>query len=281
MKQVLLAFVPVLAMVAVTGCSGNSSTSPFGADPDFASIQARMDKPDGTFNGSSSVFDQFNSAQSGANSANIAGAPGTSSSSSGGSSTSTASYRSHSTALRLLDDTQSGLSSSCSAMQHGDLTGSCACPGGGNFSYDFSEYQAAAKTSGITDVTLRVAMSQCVSTNNDMVDGHEFVHLHQDTSKGSVPDDSALIVVDVTARTAGVTHSLDANMLLATNASGSSVSIAVQVDDGWIVVQANASADGTSGSYGVRDKNGTWTCSVSNGAGSCTGTNGQVQQVKP
>jgi hypothetical protein len=272
MKQLLLAVVPVVAMFA-TGCSSGSSASPFGADPDFQSIKARMDHPDGTFNSSnaSSVFAQFSTSQSGSSAASVSGAPGAASSTTG-----TASYRLHSTGLRLMDASFA----SCPAMQHGDLTGTCSCPGGGNLTYDFSEYQNASKSGQVADVTARVAMSQCVEQNGDMVDGKEFLHAHQDTT-GAVADNSILMVADMTARLSGVTHTLDLNMLLEQNAMGESVQIAVQVDDGWVVVAASASADGKTGSYTIRDKNGSWSCSVTNGAGMCTGTGGQSATFKP
>jgi hypothetical protein len=267
MKQLLLAFVPVVALFA-TGCSGSNSTSPFGADPDFQSIKTHMDHPDGTFSGSnaSAVFNQFSSSQSGSSAASVPGAP-----SSGA--TSAMSYRTH--GLRLMDASFN----SCPALQHGDLTGTCSCAGGGNFAYDFSEYQNASKSGQVADVTARIAMNQCVEANGDSLDGKEFLHAHQDTTSGTA-DNSILVVADMSAKIAGVQHTLDLNMLMEQNASGSSVSIAVQVDDGWVVVQAQSSADGKNGSYTIKDKNGSWSCSMTNGVGQCTGTGGQTASFK-
>jgi len=276
MKSVLAAFVPVAALfvaATVSGCSGGNSSSPFGADPNFTQIQARMTHPDGTFNPSkaSSVFSQYGSLQS---SSSAAGTAGGSSASSG--SSSTASYRPN--GLRL-QDALGDASGTCSDVKQGNLTGTCACPGGGNFAYDFSEYKSAQSSSGgSADVTARVAFAQCVSTNNDMIDGKEFVHAHVDKSAGQ-SDANFMLVLDATLRVAGVTHTVDVNALFDANSStGAKVQIAVQVDDGWVVVEAASSADGKSGSFTVRDKDGSWTCSATNGAGTCTGTDGVAHQ---
>lgn len=272
MKSVLAAFVPVAALVVaatVTGCSGGSSSSPFGADPNFTQIQARMTHPDGTFNPSkaSSVFSQYGSLQSSSSAAGTAGGSGA---------TKTASYRPNGLKLQ---DALGDASGTCSDVKQGNLTGNCACPGGGSFAYDFSEYRSAQQSgNGSADVTARVAFSQCVSSNSDMIDGKEFVHAHVDKSAGQ-SDASFMLVLDATLRAQGVTHTVDVNALFDANSTtGAKVQIAVQVDDGWVVVEASASADGKSGSFTVRDKNGSWTCSASNGAGSCTGSDGVAHQ---
>lgn len=269
MKSVLVAIVPVVAVFVATGCSGGSSSSPFGADPNFTQIQARMTHPDGTFNPAkaSGVFSQYGSLQSSSSTAGVAGKSG-----GAASSTSAMSYRPNGLKLQ---DAMGDASHSCSDIKQGNLTGTCACPGGGTFAYDFSEYKSAQQGgSGSADVTARVAMTQCVSATGDMIDGKEFVHAHVDKS-AAASDASFMLVLDATLRVQGVTHTVDVNALFdESSTTGAKVQIAVQVDDGWVVVLASASADGKSGSYTVRDKNGSWTCSASNGTGSCTGTDG-------
>jgi hypothetical protein len=268
MKSALVALVPValFASVFATGCSGSSS-SPFGADPNFTQIQSRMAHPDGTFapQKAGNVFSQFGSLQSSSSSAGVAGSSATPTSS-------TKSYRPN--GLKLAD-AMGDAKNTCTDMKQGNLTGNCACPGGGSFAYDFSEYKAQQSgANGSADVTARVAMSQCVSSNGDMIDGKEFVHLHADKSSAA-SNASFLLVLDATLRVGGVSHTVDVNALFDESSStGTKVQIAVQVDDGWVVVEASASADGKSGSYTVRDKNGSWTCSATNGAGSCTGADG-------
>ncbi len=264
MKSVLVAFVPVVAVFVATGCSGGSSSSPFGADPNFTQIQSRMSHPDGTFNPAKagSVFGQYGSLQSSSSSAGVAGKSG---------STSTASYRPNGLKLQ---DAMGDASHSCTDIKQGNLTGNCACPGGGTFAYDFSEYKSAQGSNGSADVTARVAMSSCVSANGDMIDGKEFVHAHVDKS-AAASNASFMLVLDATLRVQGVTHTVDVNALFdESSTTGAKIQIAVQVDDGWVVVEASASADGKSGSYTVRDKAGSWTCSATNGAGTCTGSDG-------
>ncbi len=265
MKSVLAAFVPVVAIFVASGCSGAPS-SPFGADPNFTQIQSRMTHPDGTFNPAKAggVFSQYGSLQSSSSSTGVAGK-------SSGSSTA-ASYRPNGLKLQ---DAMGDATATCSDIKQGALTGSCGCPGGGTFTYDFSEYKSAQQGSnGTADVTARVALSQCVSTNGDMIDGKEFVHAHMDKS-AAAQDASFMLVLDATLRVQGVSHTVDLNALFdQSSTAGSKIQIAVQVDDGWVVVEASASADGKSGSYTVRDKNGSWICSASNGTGTCTGTDG-------
>jgi hypothetical protein len=253
-------YTTLFALVAV-GCSSGSSSDPFGPDPDYAAIDQRFASPDGTLtNGNAgSVFSRYSDDKQTSQDIDVSGAAGASSSSSSSSSV-------HSQSLRVLDLAQSGGSTSCSALEHGDTTGSCACADGGSFSYDFSGVRELQSSSGPIDVSLKMRFSSCVS-KGIAIDGREFLRLHADRGGTGKVDENSVgmtLIADITATKGTETHHID----LAARLSKGDVEIAVQVDDGWITIRSDG--DG----YVVRDRNGTWRCH----AGTCASSTGDTRK---
>lgn len=259
-------FASILVLAAV-GCSSSNGSDPFGPDPDYAAIDQRFASPDGTFTNANagSVFSKYGDNKQTSQDVDMSGATsGSSSSSSSGV---------HSQALKVLDLAQTGGSTSprCIALEHGDETGSCSCPDGGSFAYDFTGARALQNASGPIDVSLKLRLEACAS-KGIVIDGREFVRLHADRAAGGKVDEKsvgALLVADITARKGAETHTID----LAARFESGQVEIAIQVDDGWITIRGDGE------SFVVRDRNGTWTCQKSaTGGGSCTNATGETRK---
>jgi hypothetical protein len=255
----------------LAGCSSTATNDPFGADPDYASIQSRFSTPDGTFNAANakSVFARYSDDQKTSQDIDVGGAAKV-----GGGGTGTTSSGLKSQALHLLDLAESGSATSprCTSIEHGDTTGSCSCEGGGSFTYDFSGIREAQQSSGPIDVSLKLRVDGC-STQGLRLDGREFVRVHFDRGGGKIDANSAsvLLVADITATKDAESHRID----LAARVTQSTFEIALRVDDGWITIKGSGTAD--DGSFTVRDRDGSWTCTVVSGAGTCTGSSGETR----
>ncbi len=255
-------FASAILAVAAVACGSSSTTDSFGPDPDYAAIDQRFESPDGTFTSANagSVLAKYSDQKQTSKDVDVGGTTGGSGSSS--------SSGVHSNALRVLDLAETGSSSypACAALQHGDEVGSCGCPEGGSFAYDFSGARALQNSSGPVDVALKLRLSSCAS-KGIVLDGREFVRLHADRAAGGKVDENSvglLLVADITARKGAETHTID----LAARLRNGQYEIAIQVDDGWLTIR------GDGDSYVVRDRNGTWTCQ----AGSCTSNTGESRK---
>jgi hypothetical protein len=248
----------VSAISFVVGCGSSSSGDPFGAEPDYGAVKAHFDHPDGTF-GSGNAASVFASS-TGSGSANVGNvfAPSGGSSSPGGGNVATKSK-----SLRILGD---GSAFHCTALEAGQRSGSCACPTSGSFSYQIDGAQTASGQS--SDVTMKLRIDACAA-GDTVVDGHEFLHMTSSSAGGNASY-SMLFVVDIDVRKGAESHHWD----LQESYSNGKVELAARVDDGWVVVVASTSSDGTSGTFTVRDRNGSWTCTETAGAGSCTSDKG-------
>ncbi|MDB4934807.1 MAG: hypothetical protein JWP87_1779 [Labilithrix sp.] len=277
-----LTCLPLLAFaslgVVLVGC-GSDASDPFGPDPDYASVQQRFTSPTGTVNerNMGSVFAQYAEKRSTSSQAAFSGATslgGMGGAAGGGASGSPQTGGVQSKALQLLDLAETGSSSSlqCSALAHGDVTGSCSCPDGGSFDYDFSGFRAVQQSSGPIDASLKVRFEAC-QLSGVGIDGREFVHVHGERGGASfdAKSFSMLLIADFTVTKGAETHSLD----LAAMISNGTMELAVKVDDGWVTIRAtNGDA---AGSFELRDRNGTWTCDVKDGAGTCKNANGETR----
>ena len=266
--KIVLGFVATAALaLAIGGCGSSSGGGDgLGGGPDFAAVQARFDKPDGTFSSGNAaqVLQHGTDGSSSTADLNLAGG----STSSTGSSTTTKSM-----GLQLLDAASVRPSSSpfgaCSALASGQRSGSCACPAGGSIDYDITgSGQAGAGTNGV----MSFRMNACAS-GDTTIDGTEYIDIHSDTSDQQHPLYSMLLAIDATVTNAGVSKHID----LQWRYSNGVTEIAVKVDDGWVVVGISSSANGQSGTWSVRDKNGSWTCTLANGHGTCSGSNGETR----
>ncbi len=256
--------------LGLAACS-SSNDDPFGPDPDYATLDKHFTSPNGTFTNANagSAFSKYGDARQSSQQVDVGGATAA-----GGGGTSSTAQGLHSQALRILDMGKSGAATTCSALAHGDTTGSCACPAGGSFQYDFSGIRALQESStGPIDVALKVRLNACVS-DAWTLDGREFVRLHADRTGSTVDLNSLsmLLVADFTASKGAETHTLD----LAARYQKGDIEIAIQVDDGWITIAG--SSNGTDGTFTVRDRDGSWTCNVVGKAGSCTGSNGDTRK---
>jgi hypothetical protein len=145
---------------------------------------------------------------------------------------------------------------------------SCACSGGGTYSVSVASAQA-------NDVEETIAYNQCDFANDanatETIDG---TLQFEDASNGS---QSVIIyagTIDETLTPPGTTTQIDLNFaeingMLAYDVTISSGNVLVSENGNW-----DPSTD--SGSFTVTDKSGTWTCTVTDDVGSCTGSSGQT-----
>ena len=254
------------------GCSGSESSDPFGAEPDYATLKQRISSPTGTLDARNmgGLFARY-SEQRGTSSIGSIGisSPKTASADEESAAT-TSSSGTHSQALRILGG-GSSLTSSCGAIAQGTTTGSCSCPEGGSFTYDFSGLTTVQQSTGPIDASIKVRFDSCRMKDLGL-DGREFVRLHADRGGAKVDMKSLelLLVADLTVSKGAETHTLD----LAALVRNGQFELAVSVDDGWVTVSSTSS--GAGGSFVVRDRNSTWTCNVVNGAGSCKDDKGNT-----
>jgi len=263
--------------LVVVGCGGSDSSDPFGPEPDYASVQQRISSPTGTVSerNVSALFSRYSEQSDTSAVANlgIGKSTGTSTSSGTGSGTGTGSATTQSQALHILGGS-SGLTASCTALTQGNVTGSCSCPSGGSFTYDFSGLRSVQQSSGPIDASLKVRFDGC-QMNNLGLDGREFVHFHANRGGSSIDVNSLdlVIVADLTVTKAAETHTIDLAAILRQG----QLEIAIAVDDGWVTIRATSSGTAGTGSFVVRDRNGSWTCDVTNGSGTCHDENGNTR----
>jgi hypothetical protein len=252
--------------LVVAGCSGSDSSDPFGAEPDYASVQQRIASPTGTIGerNLSSLFSKYSEQNDTSSMANLGLGKSTGTATSTGSGT-TGTATTHSQSLHILGG-GSGLTASCTALAQGNLTGSCSCPSGGSFAYDFSGLRSVQQSTGPIDASIKVRFEGC-HMNDVGLDGREFVHIHANRGASSIDVSSLdlVLVADLTVSKAAETHTIDLAAILRQG----QMEIALAVDDGWVTIKATSSGTSGSGSFVVRDRNGSWTCDVNNGSGTC------------
>ncbi len=255
--------------LVVAGCSGSDSSDPFGAEPDYASIQQRIASPTGTIGerNMSSLFSKYSEQSDMSAASNLGLGKST------GTPTATGTGTTHSQALHILGG-GGNLTASCSALAQGQLAGTCGCPSGGSFTYDFNGIRSVQQSSGPIDASLKVRFDGC-HMNDLGLDGREFVHFHANRGGSSVDLSSLdlVIVADLTVSKGAETHTIDLAAILRQG----QLELAVAVDDGWVTIRGTSSGTPGSGSFVVRDRNGTWTCDVNNGAGTCHDGSGNTR----
>ena len=257
--------------LVVAGCGGSDSSDPFGPEPDYAAVQQRIQSPTGTVSerNMSAVFSRYSEQRDASALGNVGlGTSKSTSSTSTGTGSGTATT--HSQALHILGG-GSGLTASCAALAQGNVTGSCACPSGGSFAYDFSSLRYVQQSTGPIDASMKVRFDACHM--NDMgLDGREFVHVHGVRSGSSVDLSTfdVVLVADLTVSKGAETHTID----LAAVLHNGQMEIAVAVDDGWVTISATSSG---AGSFMVRDRTGSWACTGTQGAGTCHDEHGNTK----
>lgn len=262
--------------VVAVGCSGSGASDPFGAEPDYAAVQQRIASPTGTVSerNLSAVFSRYAEQRDMSSLGNVGFGSSTSSTTTATGGTATGgTATTHSQALHILGGS-SGLTASCSALAQGGLTGQCSCPSGGTFTYDLNSLRSAQQSTGPIDATIKVRFDAC-QVNDLGLDGREFVHFHANRG-GTTLDLDALdvvLVADLTVSKAAETHTLDLAAIL----HQGQMAIAIAVDDGWVTIQGTSTGTAGAGSFVVRDRNGTWTCDVTNGSGTCHDDQGNTR----
>lgn len=246
-----------VASACAVGCGADPS-DPFGPEPDFGSVESRFSDPDGTFGAANAAatLAAYDDQRSATSEVDVGGTASLGGSGDG------AGIKPKS--LQLLDMAERGSSGAlrCAALAHGDTQGTCACPGGGSFRYDFTGVRSMQQARGPVDVTLKLRLTQCASAKDLTIDGTEIVRVHADGGAGKADLGSLrmLLVADLVATRAGMSHAVS----ITARIDGSAFDVAVRVDDGWVVV--GRSASGAAGSFRVRARNGTWSCAD----GTCT-----------
>ena len=227
-----------LVACALAGCGGGggASGSTFGPDPDFATLDARLSTPTGTL--AAGTVEAAVSALDAVQSPSLS-------------------------IDALVQVTPSN--TSCQALGHRDASGTCACPNGGTFAYDFSELADGAPATGA--VTLRLKLDRC-AVGDRVLDGAEFAH-----REGGV----------TTARAAQLTVTRGAAAVdIAVWSAGAGLWARATGSDGAIIVGApqESPRDGASRSVVVKDRSTTWTCTVTDAEERCSNPQGGERDGK-
>jgi hypothetical protein len=258
-KPALATAVGALALSGLAGCGSSSSHDPFGPEPDFASIEARAARPTGTLapGREASLLGEFATRRSGSTSLDVGAAGVSAGGDSGGL---------QGQALRALD--LDGSFTSCSDLRGGRTVGSCACPDGGTFAYDFSGMQQR----NLQEYVLKMRFDDC-GRGGAWVDGRSFMKLRASTT--SRTDVFMILSLDAMVSAHAKTHAVKGDFVY----QNGSYSLSMQVDDGYITVSSK-SFNGSTGTVTVRDRSTTWTCTVANGRGTCSSTAGESRTLE-
>lgn len=259
-----LALSTSLVVAFAAGCSSGGASDPFGPDPDFDSAAARFEKPTGTLSKGNApgVFGSFDKQKQDADGASVLGTPDV------GASSDESDGAIQTRAIRLLDE-DGFEGSSCQALLRKETSGTCACPGGGSFSYDVGSLASLQESTGPFDARMRIRFAQCTSDRMS-IDGRFFLRVEGDREGKRVVSDSVrmLMAIDALVTKGAETHDVDLLMKIAKG----ELWLSVQVDDGWVNVRASRKDDGSGVLY-VEAKNGSYRCERrADGRGTCVGT---------
>jgi hypothetical protein len=145
--------------------------------------------------------------------------------------------------------------SACPAQQAGALSGTCACPGGGSYSYAITRTQEP----DVIDADASWQFASCVS-GTATYDGALTAYV-QATPDGSQMVGDQFMTFAATSTTGSVTTKIDA----AIKESGVTKDIAVPLDGGWVVLRVDAPPR-----LYILDRAGQWTCDGATIATTCT-----------
>jgi hypothetical protein len=240
----LSGFGGLLIAVCATGCGGGGDSKPSG--PDFSTLQKEYTHPSGTLAATDkdAIIAALDSQSASAGAGILSAPPGLSNAKGPG--------------PHVLDTTPT-----CGTPTSSGET--CTCPGGGS-------YAVSVGSSSSNGATGTVSYKMCnEGTAADAI-----------TLTGNVSFDESLSPmifiysgsIDETLSSPPTTLHVDLNYALI----GDMLSYNVTVGDGNVLVQASADWDTTTktGSFTVVTKDGTTMCTLTNGAGSCTGAGGTV-----
>lgn len=274
--RVGLVVASAVAMGSALGACSSAPSDPYGPSPDFNQLQAKYDHPSGTFarGSEAAVFGSYTSQRGGG-----ANQYGITTNGAGGGATDNAGSGVTTKSLRILDNA-GGTSSAtwCSALAHGDASGSCACPSGGTVYYDMSGVQQlrAQHGAGPIDITLRLRYDAC-AIETTKIDGHEFAKM-KSVGAPSAADLEMLLDAHFRVSAPGLSEKVDLDLFYVDGKWW----IAVGVDDGFIVVGSGSGYSGATktGTIYVRERGASWTCTLANGHGTCTSDQGETRSVQ-
>jgi len=278
---------------SLAGCS--TSSSPFGADPDFAAIESRFRSPTGTFDQSkagstlASYNDQKKNADSkGSVTGGAGGTKGVSPKATGlalrsmkkltlanGSSSSyseSSESSSHSSTTTVETD-----DSTCADLNAKKYSGNCACKNGGSYDYDFESARALETyKGGPIDVIMRAKFNDCAQ-DEVAVDGPLFVSMHASgaASDGSLSEQRLIMDAKLHGKQGTEEHDLAFTVLV----EESKIWMSITVDDGNVVISTSSDWSGESGAVTIRDRDHTYNCSLKDGDGTCTLEDGDKMPV--
>lgn len=264
----LTSLVALLAAIEV-GCVASDAEA-FGAAPSFAEVEQRLEAPTGELSveTAQAVFERFAEMRAATSSITLGGRA---SFDVGGSLAGI-----HSQALHLLGLAERGSSMAwrCGAIEHGDAAGTCACPDGGSFTYDFREVRSLRGARGAASAELKVRFEAC-REGETAATGSEFVQVTggQRTSRSF---DEVLVAADLAL--SGGERAGD--LALFVRVLGSDVEAAVPLEGGaWVTVRPLGEDRSGAARFAVRDRVGDWTCSVASAhGGECARASGERLQ---
>lgn len=155
----------------------------------------------------------------------------------------------------------------------GGQSGTCDCPGGGSITFDLSGMQQAQQQQqgGNVNYTVSYSANACVDDGQTM-DGSVYWHYEGNTQ---TPQDAFFIYAIHLSLSGKRTARYDIDYLY----QNGKVVFKVDVKDGSVLVSAegNWNRETKTGSFTVKDKNETWTCTAENGKGECKSEKGTVR----
>jgi hypothetical protein len=148
---------------------------------------------------------------------------------------------------------------------------SCTCPGGGSFAES-----GVSSQGGVVQAT--IDYSSCVYDDSGSSNA---VSISGSLSFADYSSSPPMMIysgtIDETVTPPGTTETIDMNFALLDGV----ITYDVSISSGNVLVQDSGSWDPSTdtGSFTVIDQSGSWSCQLTNGAGTCTGSGGQTIQV--
>ena len=142
----------------------------------------------------------------------------------------------------------------CPAQQMRAPSGTCACPGGGSYSYATLKNQQGDEIDGSASFQFAQCVGSAATYGGTM-------SIYVDGMAGGPMTGDQIGTFDLTSTTAGTSTKIEAAVKV-----GTTKDIALLLDGGWVVVRLGA--DGST--VYVLDHVGRWTCDGSSPHGTCT-----------
>jgi hypothetical protein len=257
------------SLATLVGCSSSTSSTSSGGSsagaPNFDNLQTTLTTPTGTFAAGSEakVVDGFGQ--------KVASMTGGLSFLGGGSESSTKSESDLAfAALNILAET------SCDALKAASGTGTCACATSGTVAYEIPAGGLDgldSKSDAPVDGTLSLRPSAC-NDGKKTVDGSLYIRVKKTNAK------NGLIIYSIRLSIVGGEKpgTYDVDVLFESKDGKSTIVFAVDVPDGKVLVSGSYDANTGNGSITIKDKQGEYTCTATNGVGKCNTPDGKTRE---